>query len=316
MSDLFFFNLSILVSIFTHPFALILLFSVIIYFILLFIRKGIFFKKLIFSIIIISSISLIYYYFYFMNLVPNQSQSFFFLNNLELKFFTNLYFSKFFGSRILGLFFLILFLFLIIKFFSKISELKESSFLFIFFLMSYLVPIIYGYIFHPIIQAKYIIFVIIPILLIISEYTQLLKKKIKFYLISLILILTLGNLFTEQTVKQFFNKRMHFKPEILNSIKFIESSENNFFTFKIETYDNVRKPWKSAMENYVMVLIKSNHLKVNYINNHKDVKDLFWELCLHDLNYNGCGNDQFKLIKKVEFNRLTISLFSKSLIRS
>ena len=81
-----------------------------------------------------------------------------------------MYFSKFFGSRILGLCFLFLFLFALMFSIQKILALREISFLFIFFLLSYVVPIIYGFLFHPIIQPKYIIFVIIPIIVIISDF--------------------------------------------------------------------------------------------------------------------------------------------------
>ena len=106
----------------------------------------------------------------------------FFLKNPDLKFLTNLFFSKFFGSRIIGVFFLILFLFAIKKFFRKIINLEEISFLLIFFAFSYIVPIIYGFLFHPIIAPKYIIFVIIPIVVIISNFIFDLKKKKSSYI--------------------------------------------------------------------------------------------------------------------------------------
>ena len=46
----------------------------------------------------------------------------------------------------------------------------------------------------------------------------------------------MGNLFTEQTVKQFFQDRIVHKPEFKKAIKIIETSDTNKYYFKIASY--------------------------------------------------------------------------------
>ena len=306
--NIFFLNFTFIFSIFLHPFSLILLFSTMLYLLLIFLVKRMLYKKIIYSIIGISVIAIIYNLVHLINLVPDSSEAYFFLDNPNLKFITNMYFSKFFGSRILGLCFLFLFLFALKFSIQKILALREVSFLFIFFLLSYVVPIIYGFLFHPIIQPKYIIFVIIPIIVIISDFIYLSKKNIKFFLIFLSIFITVGNLITEQTVRQFFIDRPHYKPEINKSLKLIQSTNNKKFIIKVDPYDDIKEPWTYAVENYLFYLIKKNKLKIEYLDNYKQIKNSIWVICIHDLNYHGCADDNFKIQKKIDLNRVTLSL--------
>lgn len=308
--NIFFLTFSILFSIFLHPFSLILLFSILVHISLSFIFKKILFKKILFSILGVLIVSIIYYYIHLKNLVPNNSEAYFFLNYPNLKFLTNMYFSKFFGSRIAGICFLLLFLFGIKKLFIKIFNLKEISFLLIFFILSYLLPIIYGYLFHPIIQPKYIIFVIIPTILIISNFIIDLKKPRRNLLVIFIIILTVGNLITEQTIKQFFEDRPRYKPEINKSLELIDDSNYKDYLIKVDPYDDIKIPWTYAIENYLDFLNKKKRLKIKYLKSSSQISNYAWVICVHDLNYYGCDDKKFKQHKKVFLNRLTLILVS------
>ena len=310
--NIFFLNLLFIFSIFLHPFSLILLFSIIIYLLLIFIVKKLFFKKTIYSVLGISIVAIIYYLVHLSNLVPDSSEAYFFLDNPNFKFLTNMYFSNFFGSRIVGLFFLFLFLFAIKFSIKKIILLKDISFLFIFFLLSYIVPTVYGFLFHPIIQPKYIIFVIIPIIVIISDFIFLSNKNIKFFLIFFSLFLTVGNLITEQALKQFFVERPHYKPEINKTLTLIEKTNNKKFLIKVDPYDNIKEPWTNAVENYLFYLIEKRQLNVEYLQNYTQIKNSTWEICIHDLNYYGCQNKKFEVQKKFDLNRITLNLILKN----
>lgn len=308
--NIFLFITFVLLSIFLHPFSLILLFSIFFHLILILIFKKKYFKKIIISITGILFVSIIYYSIHLINLIPETSNAYFFLNNPNLKFITNLYFSKFFGSRIIGIIFLILFLFAIKKAYKKIINLEYVSFLFIFFCFSYIFPIIYGFLFHPIIQPKYIIFTIIPIILIITDFIFDLKRSFRNKLVIFITIITLGNSFTEQNIKQFYTDRIPHKPEINKALKLINNSKYKDYLIKVEPYDDLKKPWTMAVENYLNFLNIKNNLQINHINEPNKISDQIWVICIHDLNYFGCNNKKFQETEKIDLNRITLSLVS------
>ena len=314
--NIFFFILNILVAIFLHPFALILLFSIFTHIIInFFLKKNLFkqnhFKIFISSILFVFLVSSIYYIIHLKNLIPNSSEAYFFLENPNFKFLTNMFFSKFFGSRSIGILFLLLFLFAIIKLYKKILELREIFFLLIFFILSYIVPIIYGFLFHPIIQAKYIIFVIISFVLIISDFINNLKNPIKNFLIIFITIITLGNLITEQTIKQFFSERRVYKPEINKSLKLIDNSNYKNYLVKVDPYDNLREPWANALNNYLEHLSQKNKYNSKVLKDSNKIIDYSWVICVHDLNYSGCNDEKYNELEKVSLNRLTLILVSQ-----
>jgi len=314
--NIFFFILNILVAIFLHPFALILLFSIFTHIIInFFLKKNLFkqndFKIFILSILFVFLVSSIYYIIHLKNLIPNSSEAYFFLENPNFKFLTNMFFSKFFGSRSIGILFLLLFLFAIIKLYKKILELREIFFLLIFFILSYIVPIIYGFLFHPIIQAKYIIFVIISFVLIISDFINNLKNPIKNFLIIFITIITLGNLITEQTIKQFFSERRVYKPEINKSLKLIDNSNYKNYLVKVDPYDNLREPWTNALNNYLEHLSQKNKYNSKVLKDSNKIIDYSWVICVHDLNYFGCNDEKYNELEKVSLNRLTLILVSQ-----
>ena len=125
----------------THIYGLIIIFSFVVFDCLAYYK----FKKTnIYSHlanIVTCIISLIFLIIYLKNI----SHTVDWLPKIELKFFTNFYFSKFFGSRLLGLFHLILLIYLIIK--SKILLLKEYDqrlILILIILFSYLVPVTFS----------------------------------------------------------------------------------------------------------------------------------------------------------------------------
>lgn len=313
--NLFFFILTIIFAIFLHPFSLILLFSISFHIIInFFLKRNLFrqnqLKIFLSSILFIFVISFIYYLIHLKNLIPNNSEAYFFLDNPNFKFLTNMFFSKFFGSRVIGILFLILFLFAIKKLYKKILEFREIFFLLIFFILSYIIPIIYGFLFHPIIQAKYVIFVIIPLVLIISEFINELKNPIKNLLTIAIVIITLGNLTTEQTIKQFFSERRVYKPEINKSLKLINNSNYQSYLVKVDPYDNLKEPWTNALNNYLEHLNQRNQFNSKLLKEYNKIIGLTWILCVHDLNYYGCNDKKFNEHQKIYLNRLTLILIS------
>ena len=123
----------------------------------------------------------------------------YFIKHENWKFYYNYYFSRFFGSKIMGLIYLSVLIFLIIKFRKKIFLTKNNYLPLIFILfLSYIIPLLYGLIRHPILIDRYIIFVLIPILILISCLIfEIDNKKIMITLLVIILVPTFINNFIE-----------------------------------------------------------------------------------------------------------------------
>ena len=132
-----------------------------------------------------------------------------------------LYFPRFFGSKIMGYFFLFLLLTLIFKqrksFFSN-----NNNYLFflIVIIFSYLIPLTYGLIRTPVLHDRYLIFILIPIFVIIPLLINEIKNiKLKRYLVAFIILITLSNHYLE--VFQRYNT----KPEFKKTLEYISGKK-------------------------------------------------------------------------------------------
>ena len=179
-----------------------------------------------------------------------------------------LYFPRFFGSKIMGYFYLILLLFLIIKCRKKIF-LENNNYLFflILILFSYLIPLIYGILNTPVLHDRYIIFILIPIFILITCLLNDLRNNyLRQILISLLILLTVGNhiieIFDRPKTKPQFNfvfdqiKRSNnndvvlYNPRgtsifIMNYLKNIQPNiekELNFYEYK-NLSENINSFW-------------------------------------------------------------------------
>ena len=118
----------------------------------------------------------------------------------------------------MGYFYLLLLLFLIIKNRKKIFlEKKNYLFLLIIIFFSYFIPLVYGIINTPVLHDRYIIFILIPILILIPcLLNELNNRYLRRILISFLFLLTIGNHLIE------IFERPKTKPEfnyVLNEIK-------------------------------------------------------------------------------------------------
>ncbi len=297
------------ISMFLHPFSLILLFSYFTLFVLDFIKKEKLNFKLIFLNIVILIISAIYYgYHSYLSMdVPT------WITQPNLKFYTNFYFSKFFGSRIMGLFFLITLLLLIIKFYKQIIKNKVLTLLTIFIIYSYFFPLFYGYIFQPIILPRYITFVLIPIILLISNLTFKLKYTYKYILVSAIVIFTLLNFVTEETFRQFFTDRKVYKPEFNRTLNIIENSnEKNLLLLLNPAEQKLESSWEKSTLNYLEYLKQKKSYSISFINKNKSEHQTYWILCIYDLNQNICKlKNNLSINNEIFLNRGKLILVEK-----
>lgn len=310
-SDLTFFFISTSLAISLHAFALIILFSYIVSLFFQYLKKNKFFY-LNLNVTIILIISLILYYYSFLNATSDNSSEYFWMANPDLKFFTNFYFSSFFGSRLMGALFLIIFLSLTFYNIKKKTNSISFNLFLIILALSYLLPIVFGYLFKPILVNRYIIFVLIPITAIIATVTFDLNKKKSFLIIFILTAATLGNHLTEQTFKQFFNSRIVSKPQYKSAILHINNSDYKDYSLRVEKMKNNEASMK-AINNYIYHLNKKLGTNVKFISPSNNLKGkILWQICFQDINGKNCSVNKkiknFITLKEENFNNINIKL--------
>ena len=314
----FLFFLTSILLIFTHPFALIIIFSYLAFLVYRYYLKKIFETKLFNLIIIINFFSIIFIIFFILNTTHQPL----WIDNIDWKFFTNFFFSKFFGSRLVGGIYLLIFIYLLFKNIKNIIfESNFEMFLLISIFFSYLIPIIYSYIFNPAVVDRYLIYLIfIIILLMIILIDKIESKKMKLFLCSILIIFTIGNFFTETTFKQFFKERSIHKPDLKSVLLKIDKSLDFNVTLNLEKTYLDKNEISNAFENYLKNYSKIDNLKIEYFNylikDQKDYSQKVWVICLNDLNGNDCELPpkfiNFEKISESSFNSINVKLIKKN----
>ena len=305
-----------ILNIYSFPFTLIIFLSIIAYII----YQYIFFKKRYYEInisIIVVSIFLIFFIPYYLSASELYVG---WIMQPDIKFYTNFYFSKFFGSRLMGIVHLSLLIYLILKFKKTIftKDSKKLVLLFIIFL-SYFLPLTYGYIFKPIIFPRYIIFVLIPIILLISILIFEIKNKlIKNFLIIIIVFLNLGNHYSEATFKQFIDKRNFFKPDFKSMINLIYQSPEKNFTLDLPLSATQGNNINNAIGSYIERESQDINSKIKFINKKQFInsnKKTVWVVCLTTVTKNKCENldlsSNMKRLKTQYFSGIKLELIEK-----
>ena len=305
-----------ILMILSHPFTLIIFFSIILFSIFEYLKFNKKFYKLNYSILITLIFTIFYLYFYFDNISTFPT----WIEQPGLKFYTNFYFSKFFGSRLVGLIHLIVLLYLIITFFRKFIKNSDGIIIFLLIIiLSYFLPLTYGYLFKPVIFPRYIIFILAPIIILLSYLIfEIDNKKLKKILITVLVIFTLGNQFTETNIKQFFNERAFHKPQFTLTFKEIQKSEVKYFTFDLNFTPNVKNYVFAALKNYSFKLIKKNNLNINFISNENFINsniNKIWLICLPNIMISKCNkpgkNFSGNILKEISFVGINLRLINK-----
>ena len=267
-------------AILSHPFAIIVLASIVSFIIIDYVFFFNINRKVNISLLLISILTIGFLYHY-VNYVSLDKIGW--IEQPGIKFFTNFYFSNFFGSRLLGIVHLFTLVFLLCYLRKKIKKNKEIIFLIILLIFSYLIPLVYGYFIKPIIFPKYIIFVLIPIILIISILVFYIENKtIKRLVISLLILINIANHFTESTLKQFFSEKQRLNPNFEKAFAIIEKSQIkklNFYTNKIN--DENQNYINTVISNYSKKMLNQKGYNIEILKDGaKNTKGKIWNICL------------------------------------
>lgn len=309
--NLLLFFISTIFIVFLHPFALIFVFSYFFYLAYLYFKSKKIYFNLNLSLSLIIVISFFVYFYSFKEISANERAEYFWMTNPNLKFYTNFYFSSFFGSRIMGIIFLLTLVSLIFIYLKKIKNLNFLILFLILIFLSYSLPLAFGYIFKPIMVNRYIMFVLIPIISFIAISVFEFEKSKKFFIILFLSVLTLGNHFTEQSFKQFYKARVVYKPEYLKATKYMNESNIRDYFLKVSKMEST-KGTTSAIEHYINYLGNMNNFSLKLADLDKKNFKYLWHLCLQDFNGKNCKIDNieknFIIIEKKYFNNIELKL--------
>ena len=276
-----------------NPFSLIIFFSQISNSL----AKFFFFKKkhLLFFIAV-PLISIFYIIFNLEYLIFQISFKKYMLSSDIVNVIDGLYFPRFFGSKIMGYFYLISLISLIIFNRKKVfREDNEYLFLTLLFFYTYLIPLLYGLIKTPVLHDRYIIFVLIPIFILISCLSTSLKStRIKKIFILTIVILTSSN-----HVIEIFDRK-NTKPEFNNILNYIKNTNNKDIIF----YNP--KDTSELVLNYINNLNeeKNYNLKIYNFNKTSEVLNYAWFLC-----YTPMVNFNCKIPNTLEWQKISTIKF-------
>ena len=312
--DYFLIIMSSLLMLFSHSFSVIIIFSLNFYILYLW-----FFKKNdnsnLIKIFFLNIFIIIFFLIFYLKSVSHTPN---WIEQLDISFFTNYFFSNFFGSRLIGGVYLVVLLYLLTKSIKQIiNKANINLFFLILIFFSYFLPGIYGFIFEPVLINRYIIFVLIPILFLIShltfEFNNNLVKKI---FLSLIIMLTFFNHFTENTFKQFYTNIYPSKPEIGKTLKFINKS--NSLNYSVLLDGNNKLNINDIYENYLNNYTKKLKFNLNFINylDKKTLPNDFWIIHIRDITETEFKKPNnflnYTIKEKKYFNRLELYQLKKN----
>jgi hypothetical protein len=232
-----FFNISLyiffgLISLLTMNFSIIVIFS---QFIFLLFKKKYFLNFFAYMSIMI----LLFIFFNFSHiekqffLITNPNFNVVAIESLNFVGFYDLFFRYYFGSRLSGIIVLIFLVCLISReIYEKRIKINENIlFLIILLFFSYLIPTLFSIFVSPILLARYIIYVV-PIIIIIISALSINKKKISFGIFLLIFLIVNTN-----TIYQKFYLKKFTKPNF--DEMFLEHNINNQIVYIYGPYTTI-----------------------------------------------------------------------------
>jgi len=303
-----------LLMLFSHSFSIIIIFSLNFYILYLW-----FFKKNdnsnLIKIFFLNIFIIIFFLIFYLKSVSHTPN---WIEQLDISFFTNYFFSNFFGSRLIGGVYLVVLLYLLTKSIKQIiNKANINLFFLILIFFSYFLPGIYGFIFEPVLINRYIIFVLIPILFLISHLTfETNYNLVRKIFLLLIIILTFFNHFTENTFKQFYTNIYPSKPEIGKTLKFINKSNSLNYSILLDVNNelNINDIYENYLNNYTKKL-KFNLNFINYLDK-KTLPNDFWIIHIRDITETEFKKPNnflnFTIKEKKYFNRLELYQLKKN----
>ena len=189
-------------------------------------------------------------------------------------------------------------------------------------LCTYALPIIYSIIIRPAMVDRYVIFVLIPILVLLSDYVFEIKNSLlKYSLIFTLLLFTIGNFTTETTFKQFFSTQQKHKSDYQNLFIQIKKSKINAYAFNLDKTYLDKEKLGIAFSKYVTNYKKISNSNLEYFyykktpQKNSDIQEI-WVICSQHLNGPECLKplvfSNYLIIEEYHFNSLNLKLLKNN----
>ena len=290
-----------------HIFFLIIIFS---QFVFLLLNYLIYKKKYLLNFFCIFSVLFLYITLMYEQLLLQISIEDFWIQQVNLEFFTNYFFSRYFGSKIMGLIYLFSLFYLI--FINKKILFKVNNKLFLLILIlffSYFLPLVYSIFQKPILIDRYIIFVLIPIFILISiliiDFRENNKKK--FFLIIIVLTSFINNYI------EIFKREIS-KPEFNKSFKYILNSNTNNNVL-IKSDNNIKERITINYSKYTQV---AQNNTLNFYTSNTDYSTLneIWVVCYKPINSFDCSPNSYLFSNwykqdSIDYKLMNLTLYKK-----
>jgi len=229
----------------------------------------------------------------------------FWIEQVKMDFFINYYFSRFFGSKIMGLIYLLILFYLLWNKKKLLLNYSNKLFLFVLILInSYFLPVIYGFVSTPILTDRYIIFVLIAIFILISVLIFKIKnKKTK----NMILIVLITSTVINNYIEIF--ERKNTKPNFKKSILFIKNSNSQNLMLSDNDYIS-----RNLVSNYIKLInVKNNKLNFYDDLNNSSFNSI-WVMCYLPTTAFICDkpidlNKDFVRKKGMRFNLIKLEFY-------
>lgn len=211
-------------------------------------------------------------------------------------YFFNFFFKQFFGSKVMGYIFFIVFIYSIYLILKKKIYLNKIKFFLLTLILTYSLTIIYGYISNPILRDRYIIYVVPIIIIIISFGLTLNSSSFNSKLVIFLITVSFFNL-----IFKIYKGDYH-KPQftsLVNDIhKYNQKSTINFYSI---FYDSENKINNNILSHY---LINKNFINVNLVNESNTNKKNIWLICYDPSNvFDKCLSNKNINQKKYKVNK-------------
>lgn len=167
-----------------------------------------------------------------------------------------------------------------------------------------MIPIVYGYIKIPILTDRYIIFVLIPIIILLSSLLFRLKK-FKKTLIAILCVFTFFNNYLE------IFKRGNTKPVFKEPLEYINQNSVQDVVVLSQNIDSYI--W---LKNYLEKIDHEKFQSLNFVNKEKTTDKIdFWVICYHPLNNFNCNffdsEPEYKRMQNYEYYLVDLILYKK-----
>jgi 4-amino-4-deoxy-L-arabinose transferase-like glycosyltransferase len=229
----------------------------------------------------------------------------FWIEQVKGDFFIDYYFSRFFGSKIMGLIYLSTLFYLLWN--KRKLLLNHSNRLFLLLLIlvnSYFLPVMYGFAGTPILTDRYIIFVLISIFILISVLIfKIENEKTKKIILIILITSTLINNYIE------IFERKNTKPDFKKSILYIKNSNSQ--NLMLSDGDRISV---NLVSNYIKLInVKNDKLKFYDNLDNSSFKNI-WVICYLPTTAFICDKpldlgDDFVRKKSLSFNLIKLEFY-------